>query len=82
MAYIKWILLVLIIAGMAAFFHYYLPQRDIVRIVGTEVVRIDVPTTNANGEPIIINRDVRYINAARRDGSPSVYANEVVHKSA
>ena len=76
MAYIKWILLVLIIAGMAAFFHYYLPQRDIVRIVGTEVVRIDVPTTNANGEPIIINRDVRYINAARRDGSPSVYANE------
>ena len=76
MAYIKWIFLALIICVMGAFFHYYLPQRDIVRIVGTEVVRTDVPTTNAAGEPIVVNRDVRYINAAWPDGSPSVYANE------
>lgn len=76
MAYVKWILIGLLTVCMGAFFHYYLPQRDIVRIVGTEVVRIDVPTTNANGEPITVNRDVRYINAARADGAPSVYANE------
>lgn len=76
MAYIKWIFLGLIVVVMAGFFHYYLPQRDIVRIVATEVVRTDVPTTDANGEPIVVNRDVRYINAAWPDGSPSVYANE------
>ena len=76
MAYIKWTFLALIVIGMGAFFHYYLPQRDIVRIVGTEVVRTDVPTTNAAGEPITVNRDVRYINAAWPDGSPSVYTNE------
>ena len=40
MAYVKWIFLALIVVLMGAFFHYYLPQRDIVRIVSTEVVRI------------------------------------------
>ena len=76
MRYVKWILLAIIVVTMSAFFHYYLPQRDVVRIVATEVVRTDVPAKDANGDPIILNRDVRYINAAWPDGSPSVYANE------
>jgi len=62
--------------------HYSLPQHDIVRIVGTDVKRMDLGgrtwfwaeadnMTDQSG-----NRDVRFINAVLPDGSPYVYRNE------
>jgi len=66
-----------------AFFHYSLPSRDIVQIVGTNEVRMDVQdsswfwaskdagTSTANN-----TRDVRFINAQYPDGGPRVYRNE------
>ena len=42
MGKIKWGLILLVALIVTAFFHYTLPQRDIVRIVGTEVIRMDV----------------------------------------
>jgi len=83
MLYVKWTLLALIGLLVFAFFHYTLPQRDIVRIVNTEVRRIDFGKnsifwaapdvgTSANAA----NRDVRFINAMRPNGKPIVYRNE------
>ncbi|MEM9061060.1 MAG: DUF1523 family protein [Pseudomonadota bacterium] len=76
MGYVKWVFFALILALIASFLHYYLPQNDVVRIVSTEVVREDFETTDAQGNAITRTRDVRYIKAAWPDGSPSVYANE------
>jgi hypothetical protein len=67
---------------IATLLHYYLPQRDIVRIVGTDVKRMDVskgspfwdrPDAGTNREN---TRDVRFINAVRKNGKESVYRNE------
>lgn len=73
--------LILIILG--AFFHYIVPQRDIVRIVGTEVIRTDLSGWNRifyshadMGAAAVDSRDVRFINAVRPSGSSSVYRNE------
>ena len=76
MAYVKWTFLAIVATLVVAFFHFYLPQNDVVRIVATEVVRSDVETADEFGNKLIVNRDVRYIKAARPNGSPSVYANE------
>ena len=82
MGYVKWSLISLVVIIVAAFFHYSLPSRDIVRIVGTDVKRMDV----GNGgwwwaEPDAATeaqrtRDVRFINAFWPSGKPRVYRNE------
>lgn len=41
MVYVKWTFRILLITLVLAFFHYTLPQRDIVRIVDTENRRVD-----------------------------------------
>jgi hypothetical protein len=41
---VKWILLAIIATGMVSLFHSSLPSRDIVRIAGTDVKRMDVGT--------------------------------------
>lgn len=67
---------------IAVMFHYYLPQRDIVQIVGTDVKRMDIskgspfwdrPDAGTNKEN---TRDVRFINAVRKNGKSQVYRNE------
>ncbi len=67
---------------IAVMFHYYLPQRDIVQIVGTDVKRMDIskgspfwdrPDAGTNKEN---TRDVRFINAVRKNGKAQVYRNE------
>jgi len=73
--------LVLFIIG-AILLNYYLPDRDIVRIVGTEVKRIDV----GKGAPFWdrgdigtneeATRDVRFINGVLENGKTKVYRNE------
>ena len=61
---IKLVLVVVLLVWLA----YILPDREIVRIVGTEVVRKETST----GQP----RDVRFVNAQYPDGRPRVYRNE------
>lgn len=62
--------------AVALFLHYSLPSRDIVRIVGTDVVRTDVAGRDAQGNSITVSRDVRFINAKWPDGKDRVYRNE------
>lgn len=63
-------------AALAAFLHYSLPQRDIVRIVGTDVVRQDVQREDEQGNLVTLTRDVRFIYAKSPDGDDRVYRNE------
>jgi hypothetical protein len=61
---------------LAVFLHYSLPSRDLVRIVGTDVARKDVQRKDAQGNPITVTRDVRFIYAKGPDGRDRVYRNE------
>ena len=82
MKVIKWIVGIPLLLIVLAFTHYTLPGRDIVRIVGTDVKRMDIGSsswfwaapdagTNTNW-----TRDVRFINTVWPDGKPRVYRNE------
>lgn len=83
MRYIGWILLVSFFVVVGAGLHYTLPQRDIVRIVGTEVERQELgdwtrmfwsrPDTQSDG---LFDRDVQFIQTVRANGRPMVYRNE------
>jgi hypothetical protein len=73
--------LVLLIAG--GFLHYTLPQRDIVRITGTEIIRQDFSRLNRifyaqgdSGNATVASRDLRLINTLRPSGTVMVYRNE------
>lgn len=80
---IKWIFWGSVWLIFAAFLHYTLPQRDIVRIVNTYEERQDlgdwtrmfwsVPDDQSEG---LINRDVQFIQALRANDRPIVYRNE------
>ena len=83
MRYLKWASLIIVLTVCALFLHYTLPQTDIVRVVGTEVRRVDFgensifwagPDTGQDGTTV--NRDVRFINTVQADGDPMVYRNE------
>ena len=41
MRYIRWTVFLVLLALVFSFFHYNLPQRDIVRITSTEIIRAD-----------------------------------------
>lgn len=71
-----------VILMLFAGLHYNLPQRDVVRIVNTDVRRMDFGwnaiffQSAATGENTGVNRDVRFIEAVDPDGNPMVYRNE------
>ena len=83
MRYILWFFILAFWVVVAAFFHYTLPQRDIVRIVNTYEERQElgdwtrmfwsIPDDQSEG---LINRDVQFIQTVRADGAPMVYRNE------
>jgi len=82
MKFLKHIPAILLFIIGAVLLNYYLPSRDVVRIVGTEVKRIDVKKgapfwdradIGTNDES---TRDVRFINAAFPSGKTKVYRNE------
>ncbi|KAA2313438.1 DUF1523 family protein [Pseudooceanicola sediminis] len=83
MRYLKWAFWGIIAIIAAAFFHYTLPQHDIVRITDTFEKRVDfgansifwadANTGNATGNT---NRDVFFIQSIRENGKPMVYRNE------
>ena len=83
MRYVKWTLISLITLIVFGFAHYTLPQHDVVRITGTEVIRQDFSGWNRifyaqpdSGNAVGINRDLRLIYAAYPDGGVMVYRNE------
>ena len=82
MKYVKWTLLALVALTIFGFFHYTLPQHDIVRIVGTENRRIDFGENSIFwaspdvGTAAGTSRDVFFIQTVQPDGKPMVYRNE------
>ncbi|MBU2888986.1 DUF1523 family protein [Celeribacter halophilus] len=83
MRYVKWTLIALIVLFIGGFFHYTLPQHDIVRIVNTYEERQDIDgwTTlfwqeAGNGTVNQQSRDVQFIQAVRPNGKSIVYRNE------
>ena len=84
MAYVKWIFRIVVFLLAAAFLHYTLPQRDIVRVNGTEILRQDFSGWNrifyaqadAGNDNTVVNRDLRLINTQLASGRSYVYRNE------
>ncbi|SEM70585.1 Protein of unknown function [Pseudorhodobacter antarcticus] len=82
MRYVKWTFIATIALLLFSFFHYTLPQKDVVRVVGTENRRIDFGENSFFwaspdlGTAAGTSRDVRFINAERPNGKIIVYRNE------
>jgi len=78
--FLKWPLLAIGVAVIVAVFHYYLPSKDVVRIVGVDVKRMDVDSrqmvSEGDGTQIRNTRDVRFINTVWPSRKPRVYRNE------
>ncbi|MEW9918195.1 DUF1523 family protein [Marimonas sp. MJW-29] len=80
---IKWTFWITFWLILAAFLHYTLPQKDVVRIVNTYEERQDLGDwtrifwSDPDDQSVTLsNRDVQFIQAVRPDGSPIVYRNE------
>jgi hypothetical protein len=80
---IKWVFWITFWVLVAAFFHYTLPQRDLVRIVDTYEERQDLDDwtrifwSDPDDQSVaLVNRDVQFIQAVRPDGGVVVYRNE------
>ena len=76
-----WILRLIPVVIIGTLLHFYLPWKDVVRIVDTDVKRMDVRSNDFIDErdgkaPGQVTRDVRFINATWPDGKPRVYRNE------
>ena len=83
MAYVKWFFIIVFWVLVAAFFHYTLPQKDIVRITDTYEKRIDFgensifwATADVGNDAATGNRDVFFIQTRRANDSVMVYRNE------
>ncbi|AXT35184.1 DUF1523 family protein [Phaeobacter sp. LSS9] len=84
MRYIKWVFILTIWLLAGAFLHYTLPQNDVVRVVKTEVRRVDFGENSifwaqqdtAQESATSVNRDVRFVEAFLPTGRPIVYRNE------
>ena len=82
--YIKWGFRLTLLAIIAAFLHYTLPQRDIVRITGTYNRLTEVGANSifyaspdsGTTTSTVDRRDIRFIEAVFPDGDPMVYRNE------
>jgi hypothetical protein len=78
--FLKWPILIIGALIVVAFFHYYLPSKDVVRIVGVDVKRMDVTSRElvkeGEGTGSQRTRDVRFINGIWQSGKPRVYRNE------
>ena len=79
----KWLFIILFFAFIGAIMHYTLPQRDVVRIAGTEIIRSDFTGWNKlfyaqpdSGNSETATRDVRLINAVYPNGKVIVFRNE------
>jgi hypothetical protein len=75
---LKYVLLGTLLICVAAFLHYALPQVDVVRLVDTDVKRVDVPieSTESAAESSVRSADVYFILAETADRAPRNYRNE------
>jgi hypothetical protein len=73
---IVWAILTIVFLLVAPVLHWTLPSSEIVRVLGTDVVRQQVVVTNERGEDVTVSRDIRYINAVSPGGAPRVFRNE------
>jgi len=83
MRLLKWLFILFIVAFIGLFFQYTLPQRDVVRITSTEIIRSDFTGWNRmfyanadSGNQETATRDLRLINAVYPDGKIIVFRNE------
>jgi hypothetical protein len=85
MTYFKWSVRIVLLLIVAAFLHYTLPQRDIVRIAGTYTERQDFSDLGftrifwrdtTGSDAAIVSRDVQFIQAVDANGRPRVYRNQ------
>jgi hypothetical protein len=83
MVYVKWVFWGLFWVFVAGFFHYTLPQNDIVRIADTYEKRIDFgensifwSAPDAGNATGTVNRDVFFVQAFYENERPMVYRNE------
>ena len=77
--FIKWLLIVIAVIAVGLFLNFYLPSKDVVRVVGVDVKRADLrgrDQTSPAGDSTVRTRDVRFINAISPSGKPRVYRNE------
>ncbi|MEM6303363.1 MAG: DUF1523 family protein [Pseudomonadota bacterium] len=84
MRIISWVIALSFWTVVAAFLHYTLPQRDIVWVQGTEIIRQDFSGFNrlfyaaadTGNNEATVNRDLRLINTTGANGRVRVYRNE------
>lgn len=83
MAIIKWVFWITFWVLVGAFFHYTLPQVDIVRVTDTYEKRIDFGENSifwgqadVGSDGTAVNRDVFFIQTRRAKGDVMVYRNE------
>ncbi|MEL7300947.1 MAG: DUF1523 family protein [Pseudomonadota bacterium] len=84
MYYVRWTIRIVFFLIVGAFLHYTLPDRDIVRVNGTEILRQDFTGWNrifyaqadSGNDNAVLNRDLRLINTQRANGRSYVYRNE------
>lgn len=83
LAMLRWTFWITIWLIVVAFFHYTLPQVDIVRIINTYEERQDFgensifwAKANTGNDPTVTNRDVFFIQTRRAKGDVMVYRNE------
>ena len=82
--YIKWGIRRTLLAIVAAFLHYTLPQRDVVRITGTYNRLTEVGANSifyaspdsGTTTSTVDRRDIRFIEAVFPNNKPMVYRNE------
>jgi len=78
----KWSIISLLLLTVFAVLHYTLPRHDLVRIVNTDVRRVDFGanalfwSAPSVGTRKRSSRDVRFIETIRPNGRPMVYRNE------
>lgn len=73
MRYLKTTFRVLGFLAVFGLFHYVLPQHDVVRITGTEIIRMDFSSVNRlffaqsdSGSAELTTRDIRLINTVKK----------------
>ncbi len=84
MRWARIIVLLFVFAFLGAFLHYTLPQRDVVRIVDTQLQLTEISgwtawfyaQSDSGVEGTSLQRDVRIISAVRPDDSPIDFRNE------
>ncbi|WP_341863715.1 DUF1523 family protein [Gymnodinialimonas sp. 57CJ19] len=84
MRWARIVFLLIVVSLLGAFAHYTLPQRDIVRIVDTQLQLTEISgwsawfyaQSDSGAEGTSVQRDVRIISAVRADNSPIDYRNE------